>query len=133
MGNGNLDEWLHPMLRTKEALEEQKNLSLIQRLSIAIDVTNALNYLHHQCETPIIHCDLKPSNVLLDDDMIGYVGDFGLAKFLIDATQDYSTNQSSSIGIKGTIGYTPPSKYYYPFLNLIALPFAIDFIIFKAW
>ena len=54
MGNGNLDEWLHPTSRTKETLEEPKNLNLLQRLNIAIDVANALDYLHHNCQTPIV-------------------------------------------------------------------------------
>ena len=111
LGNGNLDEWLHPTPRTNEALEEPRKLSLLQRLNIAIDVANALDYLHHHCQTPIVHSDLKPSNILLDDEMVGHVGDFGLATFLHDATQDCSTNQSSSIGVKGTIGYTPPGNY----------------------
>uniref|UniRef100_A0A2N9I386 non-specific serine/threonine protein kinase n=1 Tax=Fagus sylvatica TaxID=28930 RepID=A0A2N9I386_FAGSY len=108
MGNGNLDEWLHPTPRINETLEEPRGLSLLQRLNIAIDVANALDYLHHHCQTPIVHCDLKPSNVLLDDEMIGHVGDFGLARFLFDATQDSSIDQSSSIGVRGTVGYTPP-------------------------
>ncbi|PRQ57061.1 putative protein kinase RLK-Pelle-LRR-XII-1 family [Rosa chinensis] len=74
-----------------------------QRLNIAIDVSMALDYLHNHCETSIVHCDLKPSNVL-DDDMVGHVGDFGLVRFLPRT----SGNQSSSVGIKGTIGYAPP-------------------------
>ncbi|XP_075647047.1 uncharacterized protein LOC142617956 [Castanea sativa] len=108
MANGNLDEWLHPTSRTNEILEEPRSLSLLQRLNISIDVANALDYLHHHCQTPIIHCDLKPSNVLLDDEMIGHVGDFGLAILLFDATQDSAINHSSSIGVRGTVGYTPP-------------------------
>uniref|UniRef100_A0A2N9I0Y6 Protein kinase domain-containing protein n=1 Tax=Fagus sylvatica TaxID=28930 RepID=A0A2N9I0Y6_FAGSY len=88
MGNGSLDEWLHLTPRINETLEEQRSLSLLQRLNIAIDVANALDYLHHQCHTPIVHCNLKPSNVLLDDEMIEHVGDFGLARFLFYATQD---------------------------------------------
>ncbi|XP_042487589.1 probable LRR receptor-like serine/threonine-protein kinase At3g47570 isoform X1 [Macadamia integrifolia] len=98
MPNGSLDEWLHP--RT----EQIKGLDLIQRLNIAIEVAAALEYLHFDCETPIVHCDLKPSNVLLDKDMTAHVGDFGLARFL----SERSNNQSTSIGIKGSIGYVPP-------------------------
>ncbi|XP_023898143.2 probable LRR receptor-like serine/threonine-protein kinase At3g47570 [Quercus suber] len=108
MTNGNLDGWLHPVSRRNEVPEEQTNLNFLQRLNIAIDVANALEYLHHCCHSPIVHCDLKPSNVLLDDEMIGHVGDFGLARFLREATQECFTNQSSSIGLKGTVGYTPP-------------------------
>jgi serine/threonine protein kinase len=130
MGNGSLDEWLHPTPRINETLEEQRSLSLLQRLNIAIDVANALDYLHHHCQTPIVHCDLKPSNVLLDDEMIGHVGDFGLARFLYDATQDSSIDQSSSIGVRGTVGYTPPGEYHFPFLNLIIFLFPLSFTLF---
>uniref|UniRef100_A0A2N9G8F3 non-specific serine/threonine protein kinase n=1 Tax=Fagus sylvatica TaxID=28930 RepID=A0A2N9G8F3_FAGSY len=96
------------VLTSCSGIDYQGGLSLLQRLNIAIDVANALDYLHHHCQTPIVHCDLKPSNVLLDDEMIGHVGDFGLARFLFDATQDSSIDQSSSIGVRGTVGYTPP-------------------------
>uniref|UniRef100_A0A7N2LDI2 non-specific serine/threonine protein kinase n=1 Tax=Quercus lobata TaxID=97700 RepID=A0A7N2LDI2_QUELO len=112
MTNGNLDEWLHPISRINEVPEEQTNLNFLQRLNIAIDVANALEYLHHCCHSPIVHCDLKPSNVLLDDEMIGHVGDFGLARFLCKATRECFTNQSSSIELKGTVGYAPPVAEY---------------------
>ena len=55
--------------------------------------------------------------------MVGHVGDFGLARLLFDATQDSSIEHSSSIGVRGTVGYTPPGEYYYPFLNLTIFPF----------
>ena len=106
MANGNLDEWLHPTPNPIETLEKPRNLSLFQKLDIAIHVANVLDYLHHHCQTPIVHCDLKPSNVLLDDEMIGHVGDFGLTRLLLDATQECSVDHSSSIGVRGTIGYT---------------------------
>ncbi|KAL5748057.1 hypothetical protein ACOSQ2_025354 [Xanthoceras sorbifolium] len=105
MQNGSLEEWLH---QSKDEVRVS-NLSLIQRLSIVIDVASAIEYLHHHCQPPIVHGDLKPSNVLLDHDMVAHVGDFGLAKFLSDnqVNTDFGT-QSSSIGIKGTVGYVAP-------------------------
>ncbi|PQP96943.1 LRR receptor-like serine/threonine-protein kinase EFR [Prunus yedoensis var. nudiflora] len=75
----------------------------------SVDVASALYYLHDHCEPPIIHCDLKPSNVLLDNDMIAHVGDFGLARLISTATHS-SENQSSTVGIKGTNGYVAPGR-----------------------
>ncbi|TYI62697.1 hypothetical protein E1A91_D10G265200v1, partial [Gossypium mustelinum] len=71
-------------------------------------VAHALEYLHHCCETSIIHCDLKPSNILLDKEMVGHLSDFGLAKILSTDRLNYSSSQSSSLGLRGTIGYAPP-------------------------
>jgi Leucine-rich repeat (LRR) protein len=116
MVNGSLEDWLHSTVKEDEAHHKQRNLNLYQRLNIAIDVASALEYLHYHCQTPILHCDLKPSNILLDDEIIGHVGDFGLARFSPKANRNSSTNQSSSIGIRGTIGYTPPGEdtLYHP-------------------
>ncbi|KAH1044152.1 hypothetical protein GLYMA_09G216400v4 [Glycine max] len=104
MTNGSLDQWLHP---STISAEHPRTLSLNQRLNIMIDVASALHYLHHECEQMIIHCDLKPSNVLLDDDMIAHVSDFGIAR-LISTSNGTNSEQASTIGIKGTIGYAPP-------------------------
>ncbi|XP_028125257.1 probable LRR receptor-like serine/threonine-protein kinase At3g47570 [Camellia sinensis] len=82
MVNGSLEEWLHQNCNEDLSNEEFKKLNLLQRLNIIIDVSCALNYLHNQAQSPIVHCDLKPSNILLDKDMTGHVGDFGLGKFL---------------------------------------------------
>ncbi|CAI9273730.1 unnamed protein product [Lactuca saligna] len=101
MPNGNLERWLHPT--PEQEILTPRRLTLGERLTIAIDVANAIHYLHQDCEVPIIHCDLKPSNVLLDSDMVAHIGDFGLAKFL-----PLKPHQSSSIGIRGTVGYAAP-------------------------
>jgi hypothetical protein len=112
MSNGSLDQWLHPL---KDDQHQCKRLSFIQRINIAIDVAYALEYLHLHCETPIVHCDIKPSNVLLNEDMVAHVGDFGLAKFIFEASHNPSKketlSESLSIVLKGSVGYIPPGIF----------------------
>ncbi|KAK1616044.1 hypothetical protein QYE76_021561 [Lolium multiflorum] len=99
--NGNLEEWLHQQLMGDG---EYKAKDHIARLSIAIDVAFSLEYLHQHKPLPIIHCDLKPSNVLLDNDMVAHVADFGLARFV---HQDLEKS-SGWASMRGTIGYAAP-------------------------
>ncbi|KAG5235184.1 LRR receptor serine/threonine-protein kinase [Salix suchowensis] len=107
MVNGSLEEWLHPIHQPNNA-QEMRSLNVIQKLNISIDVANALNYLHQHCETPIVHCDLKPSNVLLNAEMTACVGDFGLARLRPEVSHQLSSGQTSSVGLKGTVGYAAP-------------------------
>ncbi|KAK9081941.1 hypothetical protein Syun_030923 [Stephania yunnanensis] len=109
MPNGSLEKWLHPV-RSDDERYITENLNLSRRLDTAIDVASALEYLHNQCEISIVHCDLKPSNILLDEDMVDHVGDFGLAKFLQRNKNNDSgtTNSTSSFSPRGTVGYIPP-------------------------
>ncbi|XP_073359129.1 probable LRR receptor-like serine/threonine-protein kinase At3g47570 [Aegilops tauschii subsp. strangulata] len=79
--NYRLDRWLHPTL---EAVKNVGSLTAFQRLNIAVDIAAVLHYLHSNCVPPIIHCDLKPGNVLLNKDMMACIGDFGLVKLLLD-------------------------------------------------
>ncbi|KAH0682242.1 hypothetical protein KY289_019994 [Solanum tuberosum] len=74
MPNGSLENWLY---------KEDRNLNLHQRVTVMFDAAMAVEYLHHAHVTPIVHCDLKPGNVLLDDDMVAHVGDFGISKILV--------------------------------------------------
>ncbi|KAF6992428.1 hypothetical protein CFC21_009416 [Triticum aestivum] len=103
MPNGSLDDWLHPGANDQAA----KNLNLIERVNILLDVANALDYLHCHGHAPVLHCDLKTSNVLLDAEMVAHVGDFGLAKILVE-TSSYYQHSTSSMGFRGTFGYAPP-------------------------
>ncbi|KAL6124585.1 hypothetical protein ACLB2K_077097 [Fragaria x ananassa] len=84
MVNGSLEEWLHPTHTVAGTIERPRSLCFSQRLTIAIDVSLALDYLHHHSGTLIVHCDIKPSNVLLNDDMVAPVSDFGLVRFLYE-------------------------------------------------
>ncbi|XP_058772644.1 probable LRR receptor-like serine/threonine-protein kinase At3g47570 [Vicia villosa] len=104
MKNGSLEQWLHSNVLNAES---QTTLDLAHRINIIIDVALALHYLHQECEQLILHCDLKPSNVLLDDDMVAHVSDFGIAR-LVSAINSTSHKDTSSIGIKGIVGYAPP-------------------------
>ncbi|KAL6626756.1 hypothetical protein ACP70R_030482 [Stipagrostis hirtigluma subsp. patula] len=105
MPNGSLDGWLHP----KSDKPTQRNtLSLQQRLDIAVDIVDALDYLHNQCQPPIIHCDLKPSNILLTEDMSARVGDFGISRILADTASKTQPNSNSTVGIRGSVGYVAP-------------------------
>ncbi|TQD91533.1 hypothetical protein C1H46_022870 [Malus baccata] len=90
MVNESLEEWLYRIHTTGETNERPRSLTISQRLNIVIDVAMALDYLHHHCETRIVHCDLKPSNILLNEDMIAHVGDFGLVRFLPKAAENSS-------------------------------------------
>ncbi|XP_027156060.1 probable LRR receptor-like serine/threonine-protein kinase At3g47570 [Coffea eugenioides] len=105
--NGSLENWLHPSSAEEEGQSLMK-LQLIQRLNIAIDIASALDYLHNHCATLIIHCDIKPSNILLGDDFRALVSDFGLAKFLSSIEGKSHQHQSSSAAIRGTVGYVAP-------------------------
>ncbi|KAL0344470.1 UNVERIFIED_CONTAM: putative receptor-like protein kinase [Sesamum radiatum] len=109
MPNGSLERWLHGNSKEQNSNEELSGLglSLAQRVSIAIEVASALDYLHHHCPGTIVHCDVKPSNILLDDQMVAHLGDFGLSKFIPEVFS-IAHPHSSSVGIRGTVGYAPP-------------------------
>ncbi|XP_057829899.2 L-type lectin-domain containing receptor kinase IV.3-like [Cryptomeria japonica] len=93
MSNGNLERNLHGL---------ELNLTWAQRYKILIDVAAGLLYLHEQWEKCVVHTDIKSSNVLLDCDLNGRVGDFGLAR-LYDHSEKHQTTH-----VVGTLGYIAP-------------------------
>jgi tRNA A-37 threonylcarbamoyl transferase component Bud32 len=103
MHNGSLEEWIKGSRRRLDG----GLLNILERLNVAIDVACAVDYLHHDCEIPVVHCDLKPSNVLVDKDMTAKVGDFGLAKLLAERGAD-KQSISCTGGLRGSVGYIPP-------------------------
>jgi hypothetical protein len=108
MPNGSLENLLHDIEGSANHI-----LSLPQRIDIALDVAHALDYLHNDTDQVVVHCDVKPSNVLLDDDFVAHLGDFGLARLIHGASEHSNTDEvNSSAIIKGTIGYVPPGKFF---------------------
>ncbi|KAL6658368.1 hypothetical protein ACP70R_003954 [Stipagrostis hirtigluma subsp. patula] len=103
MPNYSLDRWLH-----RQTDEQLHKLNLIQLLNIAVDVADAIDYLHNNSRPSVIHCDLKPNNILLDSDWTAYVADFGLSKLIGESMNISRSYTGSAIGIRGTIGYVAP-------------------------
>ncbi|KAF3445531.1 hypothetical protein FNV43_RR10707 [Rhamnella rubrinervis] len=93
MTNGSLADCLFDS-ETKPTWEE--------RIRITTNIARGLLYLHEECETQIIHCDVKPENILMDDQKCAKIADFGLSKLLMP-------NQSRTYtGLRGTRGYVAP-------------------------
>ncbi|WVZ88663.1 hypothetical protein U9M48_035156 [Paspalum notatum var. saurae] len=74
-----------------------------QRYNIAVGVAKGLAYLHHECFDWIIHCDIKPENILLDNDFEPKISDFGVAKLLRRDQTDPNMSK-----VRGTRGYAAP-------------------------
>ncbi|KAB2615412.1 receptor-like protein kinase [Pyrus ussuriensis x Pyrus communis] len=89
MPNGSLENWLY---------SPNCSMTILQRLDIMKDVALALEYLHHGYSIPIVHCDVKPSNILLDDDLVAHVADFGIARLIGSADSMTETMTLATIG-----------------------------------
>ncbi|KAL3749755.1 hypothetical protein ACJRO7_010819 [Eucalyptus globulus] len=119
MANGSLENWIHQG-KEEDVEHEHKygkpgHSGLMQRLDIAIDIASAIEYLHKDCNPKIVHGDLKPSNILLYNEMMGRVGDFGLAKISSVATAEAMDfdNHNNSMAVRGSVGYVPPGKKFF--------------------
>lgn len=95
MSRGSLDKWI---------FHENSNFCLDwkTRKKIVLDIPKGLAYLHGDCRQRIAHLDVKPQNILLDDNFNAKVSDFGLSK-LINRDQSQVVTR-----IRGTLGYLAP-------------------------
>ncbi|KAL5979949.1 hypothetical protein ACLOJK_039061 [Asimina triloba] len=101
MPNGSLEKYIYP--------QEGKScpLSWERIYEIALGIAHGIEYLHRGCDMKILHFDIKPHNILLDEKFTPKVSDFGLAKF-------YPMDVSfvSVTAVRGTVGYIAPELFY---------------------
>ncbi|CAM8995805.1 unnamed protein product [Rhodiola kirilowii] len=95
MPNGSLEKWIFKP-------KAENMLDWKQRRKIILDIAKGLSYLHEDCRRKIVHLDIKPQNILLDEKFNAKVSDFGLSK-LIDKDQSNVMTQ-----MRGTPGYLAP-------------------------
>ncbi|XP_045822333.1 G-type lectin S-receptor-like serine/threonine-protein kinase SD2-5 isoform X1 [Trifolium pratense] len=96
MENGSLDKWIF------KKNNEELSLDWNTRYNIALGTAKGLAYLHEDCDSKIVHCDIKPENVLLDNNFEAKVSDFGLAKLMNREQSHVFTT------MRGTRGYLAP-------------------------
>ncbi|KAJ0985671.1 hypothetical protein J5N97_004027 [Dioscorea zingiberensis] len=102
--NGSLASWIFPSDRSSGS-SERRCLPWPLRYGIAVDVAKALAYLHHDCRSRVLHMDIKPENILLDEGFRALVSDFGLSKLM-------GRDQSRIVTtIRGTKGYLAPEWF----------------------
>ncbi|XP_020231275.2 putative leucine-rich repeat receptor-like serine/threonine-protein kinase At2g24130 [Cajanus cajan] len=102
MPNGSLERHLY----------QSQRFDVVQLVRICSDVAEGISYLHHYSPVKVVHCDLKPSNILLDEDMTALVTDFGISR-LLHSDENISTSNSASFSsthglLCGSVGYIAP-------------------------
>lgn len=102
MANGILEKWLY---------SDNYFLNILQRLNIMIDVVLTLEYLHYSQLVPLVHCDLKPNNILLDENMVAHVSDFGISKLLGEGVN--SMTQTMTVATIIYLFIFPKNDYVY--------------------
>lgn len=87
--------------------QEQKNpVEWATGVRIALGIARALAYIHHSCKPQIVHRDISATNVLLDENLVPHLSDFGMAKLMENGDTDVTGT------VAGTFGYISPGKEY---------------------
>ncbi|KQK09670.1 receptor-like protein kinase 5 [Brachypodium distachyon] len=116
MENGSLDVWLHghgqglphaAITARAMSARREANLDWPTRIRVAVGAAQGLCYMHHECSPPIVHRDVKTSNILLDSEFRAKVADFGLARMLVQV----GTLDTMS-AVAGSFGYMAPECAY---------------------
>ncbi|CAJ2655007.1 unnamed protein product [Trifolium pratense] len=102
MSNGSLDKFIYRSGFPNAICDLDWN-TLFQ---IVLGIARGLEYLHHGCISRILHLDIKPQNILLDEDFCPKISDFGLAKIC-----QKKESIVSMLGTRGTIGYIAPEVF----------------------
>ncbi|KAG5225751.1 receptor protein [Salix suchowensis] len=105
MENHSLDQWLHSEKKAKSSSASMNHVALdwSKRLQIAVGAAQGLCYLHHDCSPPIVHRDVKSSNILLDSHFNAKIADFGLARMLVKQGELATVS-----AVAGSLGYMAP-------------------------
>ncbi|KAM4123785.1 hypothetical protein ACB094_01G182700 [Castanea mollissima] len=99
MSNGSLNKFIYD--------ERNRCLDRNTMFQISVGIARGLEYLHCGCRTRILHFDIKPHNILLDEDLCPKISDFGLAKLC-----KIKESIVSMTGMRGTVGYIAPEVFY---------------------
>ncbi|XP_043694534.1 LEAF RUST 10 DISEASE-RESISTANCE LOCUS RECEPTOR-LIKE PROTEIN KINASE-like 2.1 [Telopea speciosissima] len=106
MHNGSLEKFINDM----EPAQTRPHLCWERLYQIAVGIARGLEYLHRGCNTRILHFDIKPHNILLDEEFCPKISDFGLAKLC-----PRKDSIISMTGARGTAGYIAPEVFFRTF------------------
>ncbi|PRQ24795.1 putative protein kinase RLK-Pelle-SD-2b family [Rosa chinensis] len=117
MTNGSLANFLFKSYGGRPTWED--------RVSIALNVAQGILYLHEECETQIIHCDIKPENILMTEQKCAKLADFGLANlFKADQSRTYT-------GFRGTRGYVAPEWHRFMSITVKADVYSFGIVLLE--